>query len=206
MLRTLVALTISLTGCATYRPSFTCAVPAVAHAWPVIPQTSQAPGRFELKSLDGPEAKLERRVQVIADAIPISTFVAKLGEAFGQSMSVSQDVMDARVSVVGTLTLQQLLDVLKTSHVRTRGAEVMEFITEQEVMRRREVWFDATPFSIQIIDLHRAELAHQFAAMACATVISPGGSVAVVGQKIVVRDRGESLGKLRAAVQALLEN
>lgn len=201
----MVLATCSLIGCATYRPPFTCAGPPLAREWPTIRSATVVPGRFELKVLDGPDAKLERRVQIIAEAIPIAMFATKLGDALGQSVSVSQDVMDARVSIVGTLTLNQLFEVLGTSHVRTGGARggVLEFMSEQDQQRRRESMISAVPFSVAIIPLRRAELAHQLAAMACSSIIGPGASVAVVGENLIVRDRGEPLGKLRSAVEAL---
>ena len=96
-----------------------------------------------------------------------------------------------------------LLDALRVSHVVSVDKDPMLLVTEQEHWDQRMRMVDFVPFSIALIDLKRPQLAEQLAAMGCAQIMGPGGSIAVVGDTLVVRDRGETVWKVRSTVQAL---
>ena len=136
--------------------------------------------------------------------IPIGTFASRLAEALGTPIAVSHDALDARVSITAaSITVASLLEALSASHVASVGNDPMLLVTEQEYWDRRSRFIDTVPFSILVIEVRRPELAEQLAAMGCAQIVAPGGSVSVVGDTLVVRDRGENLGRFRSAVNAL---
>jgi hypothetical protein len=193
----------------SHRTPYSCKVPEKAQVWPVIRPSSIAPGRFDLKVLDPADPagrQLDRRIQIqiTADAIPIGTFAARLGEALGTAIAVSHELTDVRISIrAASITLGSLLETLQISHVASVGRDPMLLVTEQEFWDRRRGFIKMVPFSIAVIELRRPELAEQLAAMGCAQILGGGGSVAVVGESLVVRDLGEHIGKFRSAVEAL---
>lgn len=191
----------------SHRTPYSCIVPEKAQVWPVIRPSSVAPGRFDLKVLDPADPagrQLDRRIQITADAIPIGTFAARLGEALGTAIAVSHELTDVRISIMAaSISLSSLLETLQVSHVASVGRDPMLLVTEQEFWDRRRRFIKMVPFSIAVIELRRPELAEQLAAMGCAQIIGGGGSIAVVGDSLVVRALGENLGKFRSAVGAL---
>jgi hypothetical protein len=185
--------------------TYTCRVPQPPP--PPIPTFDMPPGRLEIELLeDGtpPDAGAVagRRLRVLAEAVPLSTFAVTLGQHLGVGVVVDPALVKLRVSLaLPGISLDHLLRLLLDDYdvVSSFHDGIVHLDTPFGARRR----YDPQPLEVRIIAVPKGVPAAQAADAACAFALSDSGSASVVGPNLVVRDGPEHLARVEALMTAI---
>jgi hypothetical protein len=212
---------ITCAGCGWWRrpdprPAvvYTCRVPQPPP--PAIPTFDMPAGRLELQLLEAPAAPTSpdggspldgspiagRRLRVVAEAVPLSTFTVALAERLGVGVVLDPALVKLRVSFsLPDITVDRLLRLVLDDYdvVSSFHDGIIHLDTPFGARRR----YDPQPLEVRIIPVPKNIPPAQAADAACAFALSDSGSASAAGQNLVVRDGPEHLLKVEALMRAL---
>jgi hypothetical protein len=192
---------------------YTCRVPQPPP--PAIPTFDMPAGRLEVQALEASAAPpldggspldgsaiATRRMRVVAEAVPLSTFSVALGEKLGVGVVLDPALVKLRVSFsLPDISLDRLLRLLLDDYdvVSSFHDGIIHLDTPLGARRR----YDPQPMEVRIIPVPKNIPPAQAADAACAFALSDSGSASAAGQNLVVRDGREHLAKVEALMRAL---
>jgi hypothetical protein len=212
----LLATTVTASGCHHFkggaRRPFTCHAPERPPTlWPDIRPSTLPVGRFELKVLDPPaqdasngeaprNPHLKRRVQVMAEAVPLGTFAVKLAETLGVRVTVAHDVAEVRVSMLAaSVPLDELLRGLSEANPAQAvwRTDALLFATPRAHWDRLRSLMDPEELTSQVLIVSDELRAEQLAAMLCEQVLTSRASISVVARSLVVSEVPSNMARVK---------
>jgi hypothetical protein len=181
---------------------FVCSGPPEAVAKRAAPDPA---GRLVVTALaDSPEGP---HVRVLAENAPLPLFAVRLGEAIHYETHVAGDLDPIGVSLYAPdITIANLARMFDDSRHNP-----YEFVLRES---NRVLWFadpsggterhpDVEAVRSEVIAVRTPATAEQVAAAYCASMASPRGTAAVIGDHVVISDYAGNRARIAALVRAL---